>query len=110
MSGGGDIIKVWDVSTGAEVMTLHGRAVWSVVFSPDGKRIVAGCGNIKVWDAETGAEVMTLQVDDSSVWPVSFSPDGRLIVSGCEDGTIKLWESASPEEVEAKEKGRMNKN
>jgi WD40 repeat protein len=37
-------LKVWDLYTGREVLSLKGHAdtVQSVAFSPDGKRIVSG--------------------------------------------------------------------
>ena len=51
-------MKVWDAETGQETLTLKGHTgkVTSVVFSPDGRRIVSGSqdSTLKVWDAETG--------------------------------------------------------
>ena len=44
----------WDAQTGQETLTLKGHSdiVWSVGFSPDGKRIVSGGDKtVKVWDA-----------------------------------------------------------
>jgi len=36
----------------------HSSGVWSVDFSPNGKRVVSGSDNIvKIWDAETGVQV-----------------------------------------------------
>ena len=47
-------MKVWDAQTGQETLTLkgHSEPVWSVSFSPDGKRIVSGSldDTLKVWD------------------------------------------------------------
>ena len=47
-------LKVWDAQTGQEAITLkgHSNIVWSVSFSPDGKRIVSGSfdNTLKVWD------------------------------------------------------------
>ena len=56
MSGSYDkTIKIWDVETGQETLTLKGHLghVYSVCFSPDGKRIVSGSGDrtLKIWDA-----------------------------------------------------------
>src|SRR5439155_25147218 len=48
-----------------EDMLLKGHTwpVWSVCFSPDGKRIVSGSWDktVKVWDAHTGQEQLTLR-------------------------------------------------
>ena len=40
-------------------LTGHSDKVYSVKFSPDGKRIVSGSEDnlLKIWDAATGAEV-----------------------------------------------------
>ena len=84
-------------------MTLRGHdgAVYSVVFSPDGKRIFSGCDDntIKVWDAATGNELMTLRGHKDAVNSVAFSPDGKRIVSGSGDNTIKVWDSATGAEL-----------
>ena len=55
MSGSYDnTLKVWDAQTGQETLTLKGHSgyVFSVSFSPDGKRIVSGSYDktLKVWD------------------------------------------------------------
>ena len=52
-------IRVWDASTGQMVAGLfigHDAAVWSVSFSPDGKRIAPGSPDrtVRIWDAQTG--------------------------------------------------------
>ena len=54
--GGRDgTVKVWDVETGREVLTLteHTGEVTSITFSPDGERIVSSSRDttVKVWDA-----------------------------------------------------------
>ena len=54
-------IRVWDASTGVEMLPLplrgHNNAIESVAFSPDGSKIISGSyhdSNIRVWDACTG--------------------------------------------------------
>ena len=63
-ASGDNTAKVWDVATGKEVHTLAGHtdAVYSAVFSPDGKLVVTASGDntAKVWDVATGEEVHTL--------------------------------------------------
>jgi WD40 repeat protein len=97
------MIIVWDASTGAEVMTVRGHSerVWSVAFSPDGKRIVSGSSvdpTVRVWDAGSGAEILTLP-SDGPVFSVAFSPDGKRIISGSMAGTVKVWDSATGAEL-----------
>jgi len=56
--------KVWDAGTGEELLDLRTRSggVFSVAWSPDGKRLATGgIGNtVKIWDAETGKELLTV--------------------------------------------------
>jgi len=44
----GAAVKVWDVSSGEEILTLggHSDSVHSVAFSPDGSRSVSGGGDL----------------------------------------------------------------
>ena len=87
-------VKLWDVSTGAELRTLtgHSESVESVAFSTNGKILVSGSldKTVKLWDVSTGTEVRTLRHSDF-VRSVAFSPDGKILASGSDDETVKLW-------------------
>ena len=95
--------KVWDAASGRELLTLEGQndSVWSVAFSPDGRRIVTGSGNraAKVWEAASGRELLTIKGHNSAVASVAFSPDGQRILTGSADGTARVWEAARKEEI-----------
>jgi len=74
----------------------HTDFVTSVVFSPEGKRIVSGSYDqrILVWNSETGA-VVSGPIEGHTSWVTSvvFSPDGKRIVSGSRDRTIRVWDA-----------------
>jgi WD40 repeat protein len=90
------ILSPANVNQITTLRTLRGHTapVWSVAFSPDGRRLASGSwdNTIKLWDVETGQEVRTLRGHTGGVWSMAFSPDGRLLASGSVGGTVKLWD------------------
>ena len=97
ISGSQDmIIRVWDASTGIEVLpSLRGHDHWihSVAFSPDGSKIISGSSDatIRVWDASTGIEMLTpLRGHHMPIYSVVFSPDGSKIILASDDDTIRI--------------------
>jgi WD40 repeat protein len=99
--GGGDsMIHVWDAASGAELHVIPqtaGETVWSLSFSPDGRRLASAGydAKVKIWDTECGLELLTLNGHTSWIWTMSFSPDGQRILSAGRDRTIRVWD-ASP--------------
>ena len=89
-------VRVWDSTTGREVLALRGHAgpVFSVAFSSKGTRIASGSYDqtVKVWEATTGHEVLTIKGHTGLVSSVAFSPDAMRIASGSYDQTIKVWD------------------
>jgi WD40 repeat protein len=58
---GASVIRLWDVDTGRESGVFHEHAgiVWSLAFSPDGRRIYSGAADhtIRIWDVVRRREV-----------------------------------------------------
>jgi hypothetical protein len=96
-------VKVWDAQTGQEALTLKGQTgqVYSVSFSPDGRRLASASagGTVKVWDAQTGQEALTLKGHTSVVAWLCFSPDGRRLASVSGDGTVRVWDAQTGQEA-----------
>jgi WD40 repeat protein len=106
-------IKVWDVATGQEILTLPDCSN-SVTFSPDGKRIASAWTpeavrfvdgvysedyGVAVWDAANGRKILTLKGHSESVGSVTFSLDGKRIASGSGDKTVKVWDATKGKEI-----------
>ncbi|KAB8317160.1 protein kinase [Tolypothrix campylonemoides VB511288] len=77
-------IKIWDVTTGEEVQTLHHSdwPIYSVAFSPDKEILASGGreGTVQLWDIATGREIYS-SIDfkdkvggECRIYSVAFSP------------------------------------
>jgi WD40 repeat protein len=73
--------------------------VWSVAYSPDGRRSSYLDRLTRPFASgmlTRGAVVGNpLEGHTSWVWSVAYSPDGRRIISGSRDNTIRIWDLSS---------------
>jgi eukaryotic-like serine/threonine-protein kinase len=101
--------SIWDAATLQPVADLRGflQGVYSVAFSPDGQRLVAGSDGkeaIKLWDVESQQELLTLEGEGTMFVPTAFSSDGAVLGSMNGSGILHLWRAPSWTEIEAQEK------
>jgi WD40 repeat protein/serine/threonine protein kinase len=98
-AGQDQTVRVWDATTGQEMLTLkHKGGVSGVAYSPDGRRLATAGGRdltVKVWDADTGQEILTLKGHTMAVQRVAYSPDGRRLASAGHDLTVKIWDASN---------------
>jgi WD40 repeat protein len=90
-SGGGPGVKVWKADSGRHVADLPVAECGAVLFSPDGKWLLAGDGSFRLW------EVGTWRPGPSLAGPgtggpdeAAFSPDGRWLALPGESGAIRI--------------------
>jgi len=100
--GNGDTsLSILQLSTGQLERTLVGHAggVNFVAFSPDGRWLAAAAGpEVKLWDVRTWS-ARDLRGHTDTVTSVSFTGDGNRLASGSEDGSTRIWQVDTGEEI-----------
>jgi WD40 repeat protein/tRNA A-37 threonylcarbamoyl transferase component Bud32 len=93
-------VRLWDVASGEKVATLrdYPGCVWSVAFSPDGRRLASASGRysrgdggeVRIWDLVASQEVARWRDPKNAVMSVAYSPDGKTLVTAERKGSIRL--------------------
>ena len=78
----------------------HGISIGRVLYTPDGKSIVATdrAGAVLVWDAATGRMVRAIGGPASAYPQIALSPDGLTLATLDQSGVLRLWDLASGRE------------
>jgi WD40 repeat protein len=98
-ASGGKGIKLWDLTTRREMRTIGNGRTTSIVFSSDGKYILAGeyLNRMILWNIESG-QVMK-EFKKGGLSSIGISPDGRYALSGARFGKITLWDVITGDEI-----------
>ena len=70
-------------------------AVWSIDFTPGGRKIAAGVGDgsVRIWDIEKQEVVRSFNAHDGNVWNIEFHPTLELLATVGDDAWVKLWDA-----------------
>jgi WD40 repeat protein/serine/threonine protein kinase len=101
---------LWDVNTGRELIRIPGRLDGTNIVSlhPDRQKLATGSdqGMTRIWDLNptTGAENLFLAAHEFSahegeIYDAIYSPDGTQIASTGSDGALRVWDSATGEQL-----------
>ncbi len=100
----GNKIEWWNAQTGENIKTLPSSKdnfYWgSISFSPDGKTIaMLGSRTIDLCNAESEKYLTTITGHKRSISGFAFSPDSKTIATGSQDGTARLWDTNTGENI-----------
>jgi WD40 repeat protein len=86
----------------SDLLTLrHSGRLYSVAFSPDGKRLASASRDktVKVWDAQTGQELLEFKGHSDVVRSLAYSPNGKRLATASWDKTVKVWNAQTGQEL-----------
>ncbi|MBI3467783.1 MAG: protein kinase [Planctomycetes bacterium] len=96
-------LEIWDIESHTRVRDLKlGLGPSWVVFSPDGKSLAfveSEGSTILIYDATSGKAIHRLRGHSKPVRALAYSGDGRHLVSASNEDMLKMWDTASGQEL-----------
>jgi WD40 repeat protein len=98
-------VEIWDPIKGKKVNVLGKlpRAIFDIVWSPDGKYVAAGGdadNAVRVWHVQNGGDPLLLRGQVEMVWSLGWHPHGRyLAVGDTYRGRLEIWDVVDQELV-----------
>ena len=118
LAGWNGVNGVWDVETGKQIHNFAFKApkrLFAAAFSPDGRRLLTSTGApfASLWDVDTGKETQHFTVNPEwrppflypegdtrdGVVRLALSPDERRALTSDSEGSIRLWDVATGNQV-----------
>lgn len=103
--GNENLVRIWDVETGEEVMPAFEQTdfynITSVAVNEDGTVIATGdaSGNIFLWNVDTGERQHLIGHGAQTVVDLVFNADGTRLASAAYDATARIWDVETGEQL-----------
>jgi WD40 repeat protein len=96
-ASGGDDVRVFDVQTWAQALTIAGPRIHSLSFDPTGPRLATGStgGDAAIWAIPSGERIRHLREIGEPVDAVAFSPSGELVAVAGRDGAAQVFSATA---------------
>jgi WD40 repeat protein len=98
-SGRDRTVRFWEPRTGKLIRTIETptNACRSLVFTPDGKTLVAANGygvegEVRFWEVETGKEIRKFRAAPSGPVLLAMAPDGKRLFTSGSDDRFRCWD------------------
>jgi len=89
-------LLVWEWQSESYILKQQGHhdSINSLVYSPDGQRIITAAddGKLKVWDTNSGFCIVTFTEHTGGVTACQFAKKGNVLFSASLDGSIRAWD------------------
>lgn len=97
-------IEIWHIPSETLIaeLTKHEKGRIALAFSPTGEHLVSGgsADEVYVWDVAVWEKRNTLAAEHTgAIVDIAFHPDGKLFVTSSWDGTARLWNVETGEQV-----------
>jgi WD40 repeat protein len=98
----GDVVKLWDATTGNQIATLSDfpDRVVALDWDPTGQYLVAGTrsGSVVIYDMTNSQRLQEWQVPNQSIQSIAWNPYGNdLAISSLVQPFLTLWDTTSYE-------------
>jgi WD40 repeat protein len=91
-AGADGTVRVWSPGGPEVVLQGHDESVTTVVFTPNGRRVLSSSqdGTVRLWDGGGGEALAVLETSEGAVYDVALSRDGKIATLG-KDGVVRVF-------------------
>jgi WD40 repeat protein len=98
----GGAIRLWDLASHKMISaTTWGATPLALAFTSGGRQLeVADAGAVGTWNLASAARITARPLASPAQGDaVAFSPNGQTVATGSADGNVRLWDTATQQEI-----------